>query len=224
MTRAALLLLAGFALGCDRPPPRSARPDELLPVLPPGQEPLFSAMLGGPDLLPGGCRLASAHVTTRQVTAQYRCASEPEVVTLELHHPATAPPGATRAGGLAVYARTPAAKPLGLFDAVIARVRPRESAVRWIEAAAVPEARTAPARSGSVGVTAAPRGLVRSATPRAPGTGGTPRAPGAGTGPWYVRDRSGQFSVGRVLLGALLVGALWEARRRARRPTPPHSS
>ena len=169
--RRAALLVAGLSLACHRGPDATARRREVLPVLPPGQEPLFGAMLGGADPLPGGCRLASASVSTRQVTGQYRCASAPGPMVLELHYPATAPPGATPAGRLAVYARTPAAKSVGLFAAVLERVRARESAVRWLRVADPTAARIEAPPAAAIGA------------PPAPGAGGTPRAPGAVEGP-----------------------------------------
>ncbi len=198
MRHVALLLVAVVALGCQ--PKRASRPIEMLPVLPAGQESLFSDMLGGSDSLPGGCRLAGANVSTRQVTARYQCAGTPGAVIVELHHPATAPPGSTRAGALSVYARTPEAKPLGLFDLVLGRVRRRASAVRWLNVTASARPRAADSVRGV--------------------EAGTPRAVQAAPPSQLARLQSGLLSARGVCLLVLVLGVVVEVRRR-RRANPP---
>lgn len=200
MRRVALLSLAIVALGCQ--PRRTARPVEVLPVLPAGQESLFREMLGGSGALPGDCHLAGAAVTTRQVTGRYRCGGTPGEVVVELHHPASAPPGATPAGALSVYARTPAAKPLGLFDLVLGRTRARASAVRWLR------------------IEPTPAGARDAGASGASGAGSTPRASGAALPSRAARLRAGLFSARWVCLAVLVLGVAVELRRRARSRAP----
>jgi hypothetical protein len=204
MRRVVILLAAVFALGCQAR--RPSRPVEVQPVLPAGQESLFREMLGGSEPLPGGCRLAGASVTVRQVTGRYQCAGVPGVVIVELHHPATAPPGSTPAGALSVYARTAEAKPLGLFDLVFGRVQTRASAVRWLHIAAAPARPTA---ADTVRV-------VEAGTPRAAGVGSTPRAPHAAPPSQLARLQGGLLSARGVCLLVLVLGVVVEVRRRKR--------
>lgn len=202
------MLAAVVALGChSRRAPHAA---EVLPVLPAGQESLFSEMLGGSEPLPGDCRLAGANVTTRQVTGRYQCGGTPGEVVVELHHPATAPPGSTNAGALSVYARTAAAKPLGLFDAVLGRVRARAPAVRWQRIAPYrpPPRDVGSARGASTG------------TPRAAGAVDAPRAASDAPASWSERLRAGRLSARWVCLALLVLGIGAEVRRRMRARAP----
>lgn len=125
------IALVCLLLACRKESPPVTRADEAHPVLPPGQEPLFSSMLGGAERLAGRCQLDHATIQARRVSAWYRCDGIREPLLLDLWHPAIAPPGATRTARLSVSAEATAAHTTGLFDAVLARVRARESAVRW---------------------------------------------------------------------------------------------
>ena len=97
-------------------------------VIPPGQDQLLSALLGGTPPLPDGCTLADGQVDYTSVKATYNCPGGD--VVLKLVHPDLAPAGAilTRRFALSVASGSP---PPALIHAIESSIRAKESAFRW---------------------------------------------------------------------------------------------
>src|SRR5215470_5150772 len=108
--------------------------------IPPGQEEVVGAMLGGSVALPGDCKLVTGNLEKTTIEATYACSSGD--VVIELRHPAAAPIDATRTEkfALRVERGTP---PADLQSVLLSRIRERESQFHWILAAPTP--RTEPA-------------------------------------------------------------------------------
>ena len=97
-------------------------------VISPGQEDVLGAMLGKDGGLPGGCTLTTGDVEKTIVKATYACPKGDVVVALT--HPGAAPAGATRTEkfGVRIESGTP---PPDLQNALLARIRERETDFRW---------------------------------------------------------------------------------------------
>jgi len=128
------LLAAAAVVGIARaqPEPGSAPVDqgrlEERHVIPPGAETSVGDILGSQESFPGGCRLEEGSIERTAVVATYKCSAGD--VALQLVHPDDAPRGAVRTErfGVTVTRGTP---PPGFLDAVIARIRDRESSFQW---------------------------------------------------------------------------------------------
>jgi len=94
----------------------------------PGAEQLFSAMLGGADTLPGGCKLADGQIARTAVVAKYTCSGGD--VVLQLDHPDVAASGGVRTQRFAITVKS-GTPPGGLVDAVAERIRAREGSFQW---------------------------------------------------------------------------------------------
>jgi hypothetical protein len=131
----------------------AARGDGPVAVLPPGQEPLLTELLGKGAALPGGCVWNGADVDHRQVTSRYACAGGEVIV--ELRYPTDAPPDAARTAHFALFVKQGAA-PEGFLDALAACVRRHETASIWVLVSGVAPPAAAPAlRWGTPTVVAA---------------------------------------------------------------------
>ncbi|MFO0757629.1 MAG: SGNH/GDSL hydrolase family protein [Byssovorax sp.] len=122
----ALTALIASSLGASR-----TSADEPAYVIGPEQGPVLTAMLGGADPLPGGCKLASASIDQGRALARYHCDGGAEPV-LELHHPGA--PGVSPRLETAQFALiVPPSPPMpqALLDAVAARLRAGEAAFVW---------------------------------------------------------------------------------------------
>ena len=135
---AALALVLAVDAGAPRPDAGSATAGdgasarELLEaeVIPPGQEKVVLAMLGGSDLLPDGCRLESAEINGAEVEALWLCAHGARV---EGKLAAATVPGApvVQTKKFRLFSTGPTAWPSGLAPAVGARIRAHEGAFTW---------------------------------------------------------------------------------------------
>jgi hypothetical protein len=114
------------------------------PVIPPGNEKLFAALLGTGKPLPAGCRLTGATIEQRLVVAEYACGEARAIV--ELHHPAEAPDAGVKTERFALVPRGDVRE--ALLEAVESRVRAGERAFAWSDEAAAPAAAGAPSPSG----------------------------------------------------------------------------
>ena len=101
-------------------------------VVPPGQEELIADMLGRGTQLPGDCRWTGGDAAGPRIRATYACGGS-EVV-LELQHLEDTPGGAARTDQFAVVV-TGGSPPPGLVDALVARIRQRESGFHWLSLA-----------------------------------------------------------------------------------------
>lgn len=119
-------------------------------VIPPGQEAFVLSMLGGTAPL-HGCRLESAAVQRSFIEASYACEGASRR-TLRLSHPADAPAHSIPTEQFAIEDLSSDA-PAGFLAAVVASVRARESAFRWLQ----PEVRAAGAGAGAAPVKPARR-------------------------------------------------------------------
>lgn len=128
----ALMALAAPARGDGAGPPPTGAVGRAVYAIAPGSEALITAMLGGDDVLPGGCRWSGAEVKQSFVVGHYQCATAGQV-DLELHHPSEASEAAVRTAHLAIVRSAGNPAPQRLIDAVAERVRARESAWRWVE-------------------------------------------------------------------------------------------
>ncbi|MEO8603959.1 MAG: hypothetical protein ABI629_15395 [bacterium] len=99
------------------------------PAIPPNQEALLGAMLGGGATLPGGCTLSSGNVEHTIVKATYAC--QGGEVVIELAHPSTAtqPAVSTEHFALTVVSGVP---PTELTGALAGLIRARESEFVWM--------------------------------------------------------------------------------------------
>ena len=97
-------------------------------AIPPGAEPLFSAMLGSGQTLPGGCTLSSGQIEYTSVRATYTCGGGQ--VVLELVHPDVARPGGVRTQRFAVTVKS-GTPPDGLVETIAERIRARETGFEW---------------------------------------------------------------------------------------------
>jgi hypothetical protein len=171
-----------------------AEPSELY-VIPPGQEPLVLAMVGGKDTLPGGCRLEGVNIDRTIITARYLCEGAAETA-LVLRHTAEGEGALIKTAAFAIL-RKEGAPPEGLVSAVAERVRAGEQGFYWLgpgsnrrDMASAPEARPSEGSRGR----AAPEPKIEQALTQ-------PKLFGLGV-----------VSVGAIAWIAL--GALWLARRR----------
>lgn len=98
------------------------------PAIPPGEERLIEAMLGRGTRI-GKCKLIKSRVEYTVITAIYKCRDDGRV-TLELCHPmnATAPSIQTGQFAITLESGSPS---LGLLDALVSRIRPREADFVW---------------------------------------------------------------------------------------------
>ena len=126
-----LAAMAGVGVARAQPegapmPVDAARQNEQY-VIEPGAEPLFAAMLGSGQTLPGGCTLSDGQIERTSVLATYTCGGGQ--VVLQLFHPKTAPRG-VRTQRFAVTVKS-GAPPPGLVEAIAERIRAREAAFEW---------------------------------------------------------------------------------------------
>jgi hypothetical protein len=96
--------------------------------VPAGQEELLSQMLGKGEALPGDCKLGEGQVDYKTVKATYTCSSGS--VVFELSHPSQAPSDAMRTDRFALTLRS-GSPPDGLAQALLERIRARESSFEW---------------------------------------------------------------------------------------------
>jgi hypothetical protein len=119
--------------------------------VPPGQEELVGGMLGNGITLPGDCKLVSGNLEKTTIRATYACPTGEVVV--ELAHPAAAPADATRTEKFALRVERGTAPP-DLPNALLARIRERESQFQWTVYPArgpePPAAASVPVLSGAV--------------------------------------------------------------------------
>ena len=134
-TRLVSSLLAAVAIACAAGPlaaqPEGGNtppPTELQHVIPPGQEPLLADLLGSGQTLPGGCKFADGQIDRSTIVATYDCTGGQ--VVIEVRHPDEAPSGALRSDRFALSVRK-GTSPQGLTDAILARIRARESEFEW---------------------------------------------------------------------------------------------
>lgn len=108
------------------------------PAIPPNQEDVMLAMLGGGAKLPGGCELKGAGVEYTVIKATYGC--ELGDVVVELSYPLVEDPAdvETDAFALEVLEGSP---PEGFADALTALIREREADFVWVNPAAQPAER-----------------------------------------------------------------------------------
>lgn len=106
-------------------------------VIAEGQEAFIRAMVGGDEVLPGGCRVEEVTVSRRHIDVTYGCDGGQRARVWLRHLEDTANPGDT-AGRFALGVQ--GAAPAGLMEAVIARVTAREASFRWTEFRAPPVA------------------------------------------------------------------------------------
>jgi tetratricopeptide (TPR) repeat protein len=107
--------------------------DAFVKVIPPGQEKMLGAILGG-DALPEHCKLDHASIERTKVVAAYGCGERK--ATLALHHPADpeAAAPAARTTKFAVVAGADAPRPL--VDEIARRLAAEEKAWSWVSAEA----------------------------------------------------------------------------------------
>jgi hypothetical protein len=106
-------------------------------VIAPGQGSFIRDMVGGGDVLPGGCRVDRVTVGRYRIDATYGCADGVRA-TLWLRHVESTGSADALAGRFALGVRGEA--PAGLVDAVAARVTAREAGFAWREFHAPPMA------------------------------------------------------------------------------------
>jgi len=102
-------------------------------VIPPGQEAVVGAMLGG-GALPGGCRFLGASLDRDRVVARYGCGGAPPI-EIQLRHPGdrAAPATAPRTRSFVLVA--PPGAPADLVEAVRRGIEAHEGGWRWSEPA-----------------------------------------------------------------------------------------
>jgi hypothetical protein len=138
--RTARLTIAVFALsfsflwvdgnGAVGVPAAFAQPEpgDAEAVIPPGQEPLLSDMLGAGASLPGECKFDGAQAEHTFIRSSYACPGG--VVVFELMHPSKAPSEATETSRFGVVLKS-GSPPDGLTDALVSRIKAREEAFDW---------------------------------------------------------------------------------------------
>lgn len=99
-------------------------------VIAEGQEAFIHTMVGGGDVLPGGCRVEEVTVGRRHIDVTYGCDGGQRASVWLRHVEDTGNPGAT-AGRFALGVQ--GAVPGGLLEAVTARVSDREAGFTWTE-------------------------------------------------------------------------------------------
>jgi hypothetical protein len=124
------------------PPPAAANSQETQWVIPPGQEALISAMLGGTDDVQH-CRLQDASVLKRIIEASYDCGGR-ELRPVTLHHPNEAPEVALQTKQFALTSSAPEV-PRAFLDALATRIASREAEFQWNRPTGPPESSDAPA-------------------------------------------------------------------------------
>ena len=111
------------------------------PAIPPGQERLIATMLGKGTQI-GDCKLVRSGVEYTVIRAIYKCRHHGGRVTLELSHRLNVTaPSSIQAGQFAITLES-GSPPLSFQDALVSRVRSRESDFvwTWAEPAAVDDA------------------------------------------------------------------------------------
>lgn len=99
-------------------------------VIAQGQESFIRAMVGGSDVLPGGCRVDEVTVGRRHIDVAYGCEGGQRVSVWFRHVEDTGNAGAI-AGRFALGVQ--GESPAGLVDAIAARVSAREAGFTWTE-------------------------------------------------------------------------------------------
>ena len=98
-------------------------------VIPVGQEPVLSAMLGDAERLPGDCRLQDVQVDGAAARAHYRCKAGDAL--LELRHVSQPQGAVATTGQFALLQVQGGSQPL--VDAVLQRVRAKEKQFVWAD-------------------------------------------------------------------------------------------
>jgi hypothetical protein len=96
-------------------------------VIPPGQDELVAHMLGGGEVLAGGCRLRDARIEEDHIAVSYDCDAGP--AKIELDHPESAVPGAITTARFALVAKGDGED--ALLQALAARLRESETSFVW---------------------------------------------------------------------------------------------
>lgn len=104
-------------------------------VVPPGQEEILSDILGRGVALPGKCKFDGAEAAASVISSTYACPKGR--VTFELRHPAQAAAGATTTAEFALVLKS-GSPPAGLTEALVAHIRSREAAFKWLWVGASP--------------------------------------------------------------------------------------
>ena len=115
-------------------------------VIQPGHEELLLDMLGGKDVLPGGCALTEGKVEGGIVKATYKCGTGEAVI--ELRHPQASGAGAEKTTKFALKVASGSA-PDGFMDALLTRIRAREGDFQWFEPPTPRSSSTTPAAGAS---------------------------------------------------------------------------
>ena len=106
--------------------------EDFVHVIPPGEERHLTDLLGGSDRI-AGCAVDSATVERTSVRVHYLCGTDP-AIDIELHHPSD---GANALATTERFAIVPRGTvPAAFGEALVARIRERESAFHWISAEA----------------------------------------------------------------------------------------
>lgn len=98
-------------------------------VFPAGQDDFLAAMMGRGAALPGGCTFASGSVERNSLTVSYACPGG--TVVYLLNHPGVAAADAQRTERFALKLSA-GAPPVGLTEALVARIRERERNFEWL--------------------------------------------------------------------------------------------
>ncbi len=114
--------------GVAEEPKASADGSTTEPVIPPSQEPLILAMLGGSSAVQG-CVLLTAEVQKSTIEASYDCGGG-SLRAATLRHPSASRGGSVLTEQFALDASSPQV-PQAFLEAVAAGVRSRESEFRW---------------------------------------------------------------------------------------------
>ena len=97
-------------------------------LIAPEQEGLVRRMVGGDELLPGGCRVERTEIARQHINVTYRCDGERQAIVW-LRHPEDVGHSGAHTERFALG--TQGDVPVGLVEAVTARVAARESSFTW---------------------------------------------------------------------------------------------